>query len=299
MILNVVKNKKVPITVCQNESWSHNKTINYSDKEIIKRYLHNPLISNICIAGLEPFEQTEEVLQLIKEFRKYTADTIIIYTGFIKEEVKKETTELCQYSNIIIKFGRYILNAEQRFDSILGITLASNNQYAEKNFIRLFKMIKYYKDFSLSLTEINNKPTLSVYSLEKCNLNCFECLNKPILQNKENYKTIEDIINYIDNNDNLFEYIVFSGNEFLTASLEDLGNDLLKIRQITDKHIVIYTNGTFPSKMKRIYATSLVDGFHTDIKLPWHLITMKDKELMLMTVGKFLFDYEIEDIKKV
>jgi pyruvate-formate lyase-activating enzyme len=159
-------------------------------------------------------------------------------------------------------------------------------------------MIKYYKDFSLSLTEINNKPTLSVYSLEKCNLNCFECLNKPILQNKENYKTIEDIINYIDNNDNLFEYIVFSGNEFLTASLEDLGNDLLKIRQITDKHIVIYTNGTFPSKMKRIYATSLVDGFHTDIKLPWHLITMKDKELMLMTVGKFLFDYEIEDIKK-
>ncbi len=126
------KEQKVPITVCQNESWSHNKTINYSDKEIIKRYLHNPLISNICIAGLEPFEQTEEVLQLIKEFRKYTADTIIIYTGFIKEEVKKETTELCQYSNIIIKFGRYILNAEQRFDSILGITLASNNQYAEK-----------------------------------------------------------------------------------------------------------------------------------------------------------------------
>ena len=41
-------------------------------------------------------------------------------------------TILKNYDNIIIKYGRYIPNQPSRYDSILGVTLASDNQYAER-----------------------------------------------------------------------------------------------------------------------------------------------------------------------
>ena len=36
------------------------------------------------------------------------------------------------YDNIIIKFGRYIPNQQSHFDIVLGVNLASDNQYAER-----------------------------------------------------------------------------------------------------------------------------------------------------------------------
>ena len=36
------------------------------------------------------------------------------------------------FKNIIIKFGRYIPNRNNKYDEILGVTLASDNQFAEK-----------------------------------------------------------------------------------------------------------------------------------------------------------------------
>ena len=39
---------------------------------------------------------------------------------------------LLKYKNIIIKFGRYIPNSENKYDEILGVTLASQNQYAKR-----------------------------------------------------------------------------------------------------------------------------------------------------------------------
>ena len=38
--------------------------------------------------------------------------------------------ELKDFENVIIKFGRYIPNDENKFDEILGVKLASKNQYA-------------------------------------------------------------------------------------------------------------------------------------------------------------------------
>lgn len=56
----------------------------------------------------------------------------MVYTGYYKEEILEEIEQLKQYSNIIIKFGRYIPNEKKHYDEILGIDLASSNQYAEK-----------------------------------------------------------------------------------------------------------------------------------------------------------------------
>ena len=36
------------------------------------------------------------------------------------------------FRNIIVKFGRFIPDQESHYDEVLGVNLASNNQYAKK-----------------------------------------------------------------------------------------------------------------------------------------------------------------------
>ena len=88
--------------------------------------------SSVVFGGVEPFEQFAELYSFICDFRKEHNDDIVIYTGFNKEEISACIDRLKEFRNIIIKFGRYIPNSEKRFDNILGVTLASLNQYAEK-----------------------------------------------------------------------------------------------------------------------------------------------------------------------
>ena len=47
------------------------------------------------------------------------------------EEIKEALDKLRKYDNIIIKYGRFLLNKPPRYDEVLGITLASDNQFAE------------------------------------------------------------------------------------------------------------------------------------------------------------------------
>ena len=67
------------------------------------------------------------------ELRQYTSDDIVIYTGYYKEEIIDKVNLLNQLGNIVIKYGRYIPNQEKHYDGILGVNLASNNQYAERS----------------------------------------------------------------------------------------------------------------------------------------------------------------------
>ena len=59
-------------------------------------------------------------------------DDVVIYTGYYPDEIKDALDVLKGFKNIIIKFGRYIPNRQSRYDEILGVTLASDNQYAER-----------------------------------------------------------------------------------------------------------------------------------------------------------------------
>ena len=93
--------------------------------------MFNPITEAIVIGGLEPFTQFEDIFNLIKYFREnHCDDKFIIYTGYYPDEIKEEINSLKQFDNIIIKFGRYIPNRTEKFDKILGIKLASDNQYA-------------------------------------------------------------------------------------------------------------------------------------------------------------------------
>ena len=67
-----------------------------------------------------------------RSFRKESQDDIVIYTGYKKEEIPHIVKQLMNYPNIIIKFGRFIPDEQYHYDDILGVNLASMNQYAER-----------------------------------------------------------------------------------------------------------------------------------------------------------------------
>lgn len=124
----------IPMSVCQNDEWRKTATIEMADDDIIKRYLSNDITSAICFAGLEPFEQFPEMLNFISTLRNnyHCSDTVVIYTGYNKDEIEQEIEALRVFQNIIIKFGRFVPNQSKHYDEVLGVSLASDNQYAEK-----------------------------------------------------------------------------------------------------------------------------------------------------------------------
>lgn len=120
--------------ICQNGALASAKEIEVDiKKDIIWRYLENPITEAIVCGGLEPFDSWVELQCLIMNLRYYTPDDIVIYTGYKEEEIDQDKIDwLDLYGNIIIKFGRFIPNQPSFYDEILGVTLASNNQYAKR-----------------------------------------------------------------------------------------------------------------------------------------------------------------------
>lgn len=119
--------------LCQNGSLANSPTFDISKEDIVKRYIDNPISKAIVFGGLEPFDSWEELANLVAEFRKHTNDDIVIYTGYYEMEIVHDIEYLRQnYDNIIVKFGRFIPNQDKHFDEVLGINLASNNQYGER-----------------------------------------------------------------------------------------------------------------------------------------------------------------------
>lgn len=118
-------------SVCQNSALAALNEIAISSDKITDMYVSNPISEAIVMQGLEPFDSFDDLSDLIRSLRKKTNDDIVIYTGYNEDEVEDYIIDLKRYKNIIIKFGRYIPNQQPHFDPILGVKLASNNQYAK------------------------------------------------------------------------------------------------------------------------------------------------------------------------
>ena len=119
--------------VCQNWELAKAPRIIVEAEDIVARYVSNDLTKAVVFAGLEPFDSWEEMVGLIKAFFfDATADTEI-YTGYNATEIDPKRTQLGRtFDHIIIKFGRYRPGQEKHKDKVLGVELASNNQYAER-----------------------------------------------------------------------------------------------------------------------------------------------------------------------
>ena len=125
------KEQGLDCSICQNESLRNSKIISIDENDLINRYLANPLTEAIVFGGMEPFDSSEDLQCFLMNFRHNYADTVVIYTGYTEEEVKEKFSWIFLYENIIIKYGRFIPNQEKHFDKLLGVNLASPNQYAK------------------------------------------------------------------------------------------------------------------------------------------------------------------------
>ena len=107
-----------------------------SVNNILRRYVENSITEAIVCGGLEPFDTDNELFEFVELARDYVGirDDIVIYTGYTEEELQDNFIfkQIIQFPNIIIKFGRFRPNEEAHFDEVLGIKLASNNQYAKR-----------------------------------------------------------------------------------------------------------------------------------------------------------------------
>lgn len=124
--------KDCGLKVCQNSSLAKEKEIEYSIDKIVNNYIENDITKAIVCGGLEPMDSFNDLKELVGALRIKTNDDIVIYTGYREEEIEDKANDLKQFTNIIIKFGRYIPNDKEYYNDILGINLASRNQYAKK-----------------------------------------------------------------------------------------------------------------------------------------------------------------------
>lgn len=127
--------KECGVNVCQNSALALEPIIEIRVADIVHRYLDNPLTHAVVCGGLEPFDSAQDLTLFITYFRMHSKDPIIIYTGYKEEELTKQIKFLQNFDNIIVKFGRFIPNSPHIYDAILGVELASDNQYA-KHIIR-------------------------------------------------------------------------------------------------------------------------------------------------------------------
>lgn len=122
----------LPATACQNECLRKSEVINIPNSILIARYRSNPLSKAIVFGGMEPLDSFEELKEFVHQLRNIHADMskVVIYTGYKEDEIQDKLEEMRSWYNITIKLGRYIPNSKSRYDEVLGVTLASDNQYA-------------------------------------------------------------------------------------------------------------------------------------------------------------------------
>ena len=118
--------------MCQNSALATAPDIEIAIEDVVNRYVNNPITKAIVFAGLEPLDSYRELRQLIASLRQKTNDDIVIYTGYKKDEIKNQLAYFRAYRNITVKFGRFVPNQQPHYDEVLGIKLASDNQYAER-----------------------------------------------------------------------------------------------------------------------------------------------------------------------
>ena len=118
--------------VCQNSALTHSITYNVSNAAIAKIYNDNPITKAIVFGGLEPLDSAD-LFETINELQAACEiQRVVIYTGYTEEEIQSQFPQLLSLHNLVIKYGRFIPDQKSHFDEVLGVTLASNNQYAKE-----------------------------------------------------------------------------------------------------------------------------------------------------------------------
>lgn len=120
------------LPICQNGALANQPDIEVSMIGLIERYQDNPITKAIVFGGLEPLDDDDTLIFISLLRSMNIMDDVVIYTGYTEEEVGDKLIELKKLKNVIVKFGRFLPGHQPHYDPVLGVKLASNNQYAER-----------------------------------------------------------------------------------------------------------------------------------------------------------------------
>ncbi|GGJ82174.1 hypothetical protein GCM10007063_00780 [Lentibacillus kapialis] len=137
-------------------------------------------------------------------------------------------------------------------------------------------------------------------------MKCFGCLNynEIIASTPKEYKTTDDLYDYLKKSGYLFDAVMISGGEFLKNPLDEIRALLQKVRTLFNGKIIVTTSGIYYQKIRTLYEENLVDGIHIDMKLPYHVLDVKEdaqiyKDIMGVTPSKKLVDQLIASVDAV
>lgn len=119
------------VECCQNSGLALSPVIEVSAQSIVDRFIRNDISKAVVCGGLEPFDSFDDLIELLCHLRQVSDADFVVYTGYYEQEIADKIRILTSYKNVIVKFGRFIPNSESVNDEVLGVTLASSNQYAK------------------------------------------------------------------------------------------------------------------------------------------------------------------------
>ncbi|QGH33202.1 4Fe-4S cluster-binding domain-containing protein [Gracilibacillus salitolerans] len=146
--------------------------------------------------------------------------------------------------------------------------------------------MKFYNRFIRTFQDLPDHTTLLVHSLSGCLLHCYGCHNydEIIANTPRQYKTKEDLYNYLEKSGFLFDAVMFSGGEFLIDKIEDITVLLEQVQSIFNGKIIVTTCGIYNTKIKHLIEKELVDGIHIDMKLPYHVLDPKEDQKIFQDI---------------
>lgn len=120
---------------CQNWELAAAPSQTVDIKDLLERYKNNPITEAIVLQGLEPLDSLIDVYTVAAFLKELNiTDDLVIYTGYTPDEdpalAIQELANIVP-GNLIVKWGRFKPRHTPHYDAILGVKLASDNQYGE------------------------------------------------------------------------------------------------------------------------------------------------------------------------
>lgn len=150
-------------------------------------------------------------------------------------------------------------------------------------------MLAFYPRFIRTFDDLPGHVSLLIHVWNGCNMRCYGCHNYGELiaaGPDDSQLSAEQTIRRLADCGRLFDAVLLSGGEFLMNGLAEIERFLVQVRASFPGKIVVFTNGTFPRKLRRLLDARLIDGAHIDMKLPYHCLDpVLDREVYEAIIG--------------
>lgn len=139
-------------------------------------------------------------------------------------------------------------------------------------------MLCFHPRFIRTFVDVPGHLSLLIHAWNGCNMRCCGCHNEAELlaRKPEGQLTPEQTIGRIGAYGDMFDAVIFSGGEFLVNEPVEVEPFLRQVRSVFHGKVILFTNGTFPGKLKNMLDNRLIDGVHIDLKLPFHCMDPAD-----------------------